>query len=71
MIEPGDLILARPLNWLDLTQKRVHIGLILEVRNNALWGYGSARVLCEDEIVRDFGVWEMSPYESGKEDGKI
>ena len=63
MIEPGDIDEAYLINWLNITERRRHVGLILEIRDNALWGFGSARVLCEDKVVRNFGAWEMIPYE--------
>ena len=62
MIEPGDIVEAHTISWLNLTSRRRHVGLILEIRDNALWGFGSARVLCEDKVVRNFGVWEINPY---------
>jgi hypothetical protein len=61
MIEPGDIILVKPINWVNLAERRRYVGLILEVRDNALWGPGSAAVLCGDDVVRNFGMWEMSP----------
>ena len=63
MIEPGDIVRAHHICWARVEKSQSYFGIILEVRDNALWGIGSARVLCDDEIVRDFGIWEMSPAE--------
>ena len=61
MIEAGDIVRAHHVCWVDPRRPRQYYGIIIEIRDNALWGVGSARVLCSDDVIRDFGIWEMSP----------
>lgn len=72
MIEPGEIVKIKDSMLHDSgAQRQVFVGIVIEVRTNALWGLGSATVLCDDGDVRDFGVWEMYPVEGLAHDEKI
>lgn len=72
MIEPGKIVKIKDNSLADRgVKQRVFVGIVIEVRTNALWGLGSATVLCNDGDVRDFGAWEMCPIERLAHDEKI
>jgi len=64
VIEPGEIVKIKDSSLYDSgAQQQVFVGIVIEVRTNALWGLGSATVLCDNGDVRDFGAWEMCPVE--------